>query len=235
MTRKKASPVADSDMLLVPRSLFARPDVQLGVAPQMDQDQDAVHPLGEGSSLLARSDILLELAPLVAEMEQDREAVHPFCEGGSLPAPSPPGFLAASSIQTTDLEAAAGRSGTSYPSGRPPAALHRVVSMRGSVPAQAGRHAGSPVDRTPFRRAATLRGNVRVAAATSMAPMRSTFHMRGELVHAFISYRVATEGMVLTLHQSSAETFCPAPRFVHQRHPKSSQCAQEFLMHVYSS
>jgi hypothetical protein len=35
---------------------------------------------------------------------------------------------------------------------------------------------------------------------------KGTFSLRGELMHAFVSYRVATEGMVLTLHQRSTET-----------------------------
>jgi hypothetical protein len=38
------------------------------------------------------------------------------------------------------------------------------------------------------------------------------FTLRGQLMHAFISYRVATEGMVLTLRQISAETCCFAAR-----------------------
>ena len=41
-------------------------------------------------------------------------------------------------------------------------------------------------------------------SSAAMLP-RGSFTLRGELMHCFISYRVATEG-----NQSSAETFCPA-------------------------
>jgi hypothetical protein len=148
------------------------------------------------------------VVPLAADIEQDREEIHPFGD----PAPSPPGFLAASSIHTTDA------SGTSHPSERPhpfdymrgpelsggqTAAVSRngrtlggvtfdehshthPTEGMGLVDPQAGRPAGSPVDLTPYRRSATLRGNVRVAVAplapTSLVPMRGAFTMRGQLI-----------------------------------------------------
>jgi hypothetical protein len=65
------------------------------------------------------------------------------------------------------------------------------VSTRGAVPA-------------------STEGDIRIP--TSAEVTRGLFTLRGQLMHAFVSYRVATEGMVLTLHQISADTCCSAAR-----------------------
>ncbi|KAJ1495813.1 hypothetical protein T484DRAFT_3099689 [Baffinella frigidus] len=48
----------------------------------------------------------------------------------------------------------------------------------------------------------------------SVRPLRGTFSMRGELMHAFVSYRVSTEGTDLTFRQSSEKRH---PALLHAR------------------
>jgi len=125
----------------------------------------------------------------------------------SLPAPamaaSPPGFLPESSIQETDMDAAAGV-WTKDPY-RPRAALIRFGCMGGAVLAPEDKpavsHPGTegPGDAASksFRGAVLAsthepEGDIRIPA--SAAVTRGMFTLRGELMHAFVSYRVATEG-----------------------------------------
>jgi hypothetical protein len=136
------------------------------------------------------------VVPLVAALEQDWDPVRPIGEGDSQPAPSPSGFLSASSVQETDLHPPAG-SGTWYPT-RSLADSHAVATVRGAVLAPAGKGTGE-------------KGDVFRILPTSVTQLPASFTLRGELMHAFLSYRVATEGMVLQLHQSSSYTPCPAP------------------------
>jgi len=50
----------------------------------------------------------------------------------------------------------------------------------------------------------------------TVMPLRGKFSLRGELMHAFVSYRVSTEGTVLALHHE--ETFCPLSSRESARH-----------------
>lgn len=123
----------------------------------------------------------------------------PIGEGDSQRAPalatSPPGCLPGSPIQEADLDAAAG-SVTPGPS-RPPAASAHFISTRGAVLAPSNNPHLDPPDvsgrMNPFIS--------RTASSSSYVDLRTlprgTFTLRGELMHAFISYRVATEGMPL--------------------------------------
>ena len=130
-------------------------------------------------------------------------------EGDSQPAPamaaSPPCFLPESSIQETDMDAAA-CVWTTDPY-RPRAALSRFGSTRGALLAPEDKpavsHLGTegPGDAASksFRGAVLAsthaEGDIRIP--TSAVVTRGMFTLRGELMHAFVSYRVATEGMVL--------------------------------------
>jgi len=132
-------------------------------------------------------------APLV-EVLEGRDV--PIGEDDSHPpAPletSPPGFLPGSPVHEADLDAAldsdTGGQGfepqAPHPSKRF-ASKDRRGSMRGAVLSHPGTGGADDIRLLP-----------------TSAVVRGTFTMRGELLHAFISYRVATEGMVLTLHQA---------------------------------
>jgi hypothetical protein len=115
----------------------------------------------------------------------------PIGEGDSHPPSpletSPPGFLPGSSVQETDLDAATDI--VTPHSWKRFASSARRGSMRGAVLSHPGTGGADDIRLLP-----------------TSAVVRGTFTMRGELLHCFISYRVATEGMVLTLHQSSAKT-----------------------------
>ena len=113
-------------------------------------------------------------------------------------ATSPTDFLPGSTIQEADLDAAAG-SGTLDPSSAVPT---RVVSMRGAVLAPATNHAVSHPSINPAVYSSThslvsAQGpeDIRVLPASAVMAQRR-FTMRGELMHAFVSYRVSTEGIV---------------------------------------
>jgi len=113
-------------------------------------------------------------------------------------------------ISGTDAHNAAAGGETDKP--RPPAPDFSIAQL------------GAGVGRIPHRsgtvglRMATLyestashsnTGDMAGIAALDLPPLQDQFTMRGELIHSFLSYRIA-EGMVLTLHHSSAETLCPA-------------------------
>ena len=114
-------------------------------------------------------------------------------------------------ISGTDAHEAAAYGETDTP--RPPAPDFSIAQL------------GAGVGRVPHRsgtvglRMATLHestashsnaGDMAGIAALDLPPLQDHFTMRGELIHACLSYRIATEGTVLTLHHNSAETFCPA-------------------------
>ena len=123
---------------------------------------------------------------------QSGEAFSPFGEDESQPwlarATAPLSFLQHLSFQEADLDAAAG-SGTPRPSSDE---WTRLFSLRGAVLA-------------PAPNTSVLHPGPAGAEGIHVLPT-GTFTMGGELMHCFVSYRVTTEGIVLTLRQSSAET-----------------------------
>ena len=136
---------------------------------------------------------------LASGLEQCWDAPDTIGEGNAQPAPaliaSPPGFLPGSSIQDADLHVAEG-SGTPGPS-RPLADLNRCISLRGAVMA--------PGERPTVTHPGTEGpGDVRILPA--LAVLRGNFSLRGVLMHGFVSYRVATEGMIFFL----VLLFCPS-------------------------
>ena len=142
---------------------------------------------------------------LAAFVEQGRDAGAPDAVSpiGEEPAPalatSLPSFLPGSCVQKADLDAGTPSS----------AASTQNVSLRGVVLAPATNPAVSHPDESLLRRpSAEGPEDIRVLPASAVVP-RGMFSMAGSLMHVFVSYRVSTEGIVLTLHQSSAETsFC---------------------------
>ena len=132
----------------------------------------------------------------MAALDSGRHTVRLVGEGDSPTslATYTPGFLPGSSIQETDLDAFEG-SDTPPPSKRsaPP---HRSATLRGAALAPAN---------APGRSHPSTGG---VYDLHLLPVPRGTFSMRGELMHTFVSYRVNTEGMVLTLQQ--CEDLCPA-------------------------
>ena len=97
----------------------------------------------------------------------------------------------ASSIHETDSDATASRG--SPIASRPPAGSNRSGTMKGAVLALA--LAGKPAAFHPGM-GGPEPGDMRILPASVVVPRRS-WSMRGELMHVFVSYRVATEGMVL--------------------------------------
>ena len=121
-------------------------------------------------------------------VEQQGNAVYPIGEGDAQPVPalaaSPPCFLPGSSmIEEADLDAAEG----SCAAPKEAAVFRSVISMRGAVLAPASNSAVLH----PGMEAPT---DILVLPASVVLPRGSMFSMRGELMHAFISYRVVTEG-----------------------------------------
>ena len=102
---------------------------------------------------------------------------------GGLDTPRP-GFLPGSSVEQMDQETELERI-DSPPAAHGATSLGQAVSMRGAAMAL-DLHGNTP--------ASPAAGDSGVPHVV-MLP-RSTFNMRGELMHLFISYRVATEGAV---------------------------------------
>ena len=147
-------------------------------------------------------------------------ALDPIGEGdspSSLTSPTP-GFLPGSSIPEADLDAFARIASADSRVARSTSADSRVsmrdlcaferstsmdsrVSMRGAVLA--------PANASGLSRHSSGTGSLGSGGIDDLRLhpiVRGAFTMRSELMHCFVSYRVTTEGMALTLQQSSAET-----------------------------
>jgi len=108
-------------------------------------------------------------------------------QGGLLGAYDSQRFLPGSPIHETGLDA-----GPTSPASRPGASLARLArssTMRGAVMAPAL----SPAFARLSSRASE---DARLIPASAVLP-RGSFTLRGELLHAFVSYRVATEGIYM--------------------------------------
>ncbi|KAJ1470269.1 hypothetical protein T484DRAFT_3623620 [Baffinella frigidus] len=134
--------------------------------------------------------------PLAPELEPFLSAARPIGDGGSQPTPalalSLPGFLPGSGMHETDLQA-----------GRDmPLAANPFVSMPGAVLAHASEQLGeqreqtirTPLAANPF---VSVTGDVLAHASKPLGDRmlpHLSFSLRREVMHAFICYRVATEG-----------------------------------------
>ena len=130
----------------------------------------------------------------MAALYSARHAVRPVGEDDppTSQASPTPGFLPGSSIPETDLDAFEGSD--TPPLCKRSASVERSATMRCAVLAPAT---------APGLSHPSAGG---VDDLRLLPIVRGTFTLRGELMHCFVSYRVNTEGMVLTLQQSSAET-----------------------------